>query len=105
MTRLLAMTFLLFSAAGCGAYSDILALDGDATVGATVYADNCASCHASDGTGGTGPDLTAHVGHHSESELVTVIAEGDGVMPAFASTLTDQEIADVLAFLVDSWGG
>lgn len=104
MTRTLFPLAILALTAGCGEYDDILSLEGDASAGATVYADNCASCHAADGTGGTGPDLTAHVGHHSDEELVGTIVDGSGTMPAFGASLDDQDIADVLAFLIDSWG-
>lgn len=104
MTRLLCTLMLLLGASGCADYDAILALEGDSTEGATVFSDHCASCHGADGTGGTGPDLTSHIGHHSSAQLVGVVVEGDGVMPGFAGTLDDQQIADVLAFLVESWG-
>lgn len=91
---------------GDGTRSDaILALDGDATAGATVYADNCAVCHAASGLGvddgGTGPNLTEAAGETSEdAEFIGYILNGEGDMPSF-SDLTDQEIADVLAHIHD----
>ena len=83
----------------------IPALDGDATAGATVYNDNCALCHAASGLGvndgATGADLTEAAGEASEdAELIGYIINGEGDMPAFAD-LTDQEIADVLAYIHD----
>ncbi|MFQ5501476.1 MAG: c-type cytochrome, partial [Phycisphaerae bacterium] len=33
-------------------------LTGDATAGAQTFADNCAVCHAADGTGDIGPNIT-----------------------------------------------
>lgn len=70
---------------------------GDATAGATVFADNCASCHAADGTGGSGPDLT---GMTDEAEIEEYVVNGDGGMPAFGDTLSEQEIADVVAHVL-----
>jgi mono/diheme cytochrome c family protein len=83
----------------------ILALDGDATAGATVFSDNCALCHAASGLGvddgGTGTNLTEAAGETSEdAEFAGIILNGEGNMPAF-SDLTDQEIADVLAYIHD----
>ncbi len=79
--------------------SAILDLQGDATAGETVYADNCASCHGADGTGqGEFPGIVGEVGEGNESEVLAVVLNGQGNMPAFDS-LSDQELADLLAFL------
>ena len=75
--------------------SDILSLTGDPTSGETVFADNCASCHAADGTGGAGPNLTQT---SFQDEYVDLILNGEDSMPSFSS-LSDQEIADMLAWL------
>lgn len=75
----------------------ILGLDGDATAGAEVYAANCAACHGEDGTGGTGSDLTAGA-IDSEAIVEIVLYGGDG-MTAFEDILSDQEIADVVAYV------
>lgn len=74
----------------------ILGLSGDATAGADVYDANCASCHGTDGSGGSGPSLLDE--YPGAAEAVDVILEGTGDMPAF-DTLADQDIADLLAFL------
>lgn len=77
--------------------AEIEGLTGDATAGADVFSANCASCHAADGTGGTGPDLTAH-GDHSRAELIGIVFNGEGLsMPEFGSKLDNQEIADVVS--------
>ena len=73
-----------------------LALEGDATNGAEVYAVNCAGCHGADGGGGSGPNIQ---GEDSEEEVASVILEGEDSMPSFDGDLTDQEIADVVAFV------
>lgn len=74
-----------------------LDLTGDSTAGEAVYAANCSGCHGADATGGIGPDLTEHSGNLSDEEIVLTIAEGSGNMAAVA--ISDQEIADVLAWL------
>ncbi len=78
---------------------------GDATHGATVYADQCAKCHGLRGTGGQylgigGPQVlkTATNGflryaiHHGRPGTA---------MPAFEQTLDDKSIEDVVALMRD----
>lgn len=80
-----------------------LTLEGDATAGATVFADTCAVCHGESGEGGTGPALTDEVPEKSDEELVDIIRNGYEEMAPV--DLEDQEIADVLAYLRDTFGG
>lgn len=96
MTRSLLFLLPLLVACGSDRADTVLGLEGDATAGELVFADTCASCHGVDGTGGTGPDLTAE--SEDDAELVEVILYGDGEMPA-QDQLTDQEVADVVAFV------
>lgn len=79
-----------------------LALTGDETAGETVFSTICATCHGADGTGGSGPNITGVTSGLSDAEIVTIIAEGKGSMPA--QGLDDQEIADVLAYIRATWG-
>lgn len=73
----------------------ILGLTGDAANGETVYADNCATCHGADATGGIGPAIAGkELDEIVETSLVGV---GDE-MPAF-DTLADQDIADLAAYV------
>ena len=81
-----------------GRVDDINALEGDSDNGAEVFAANCAGCHAADGTGGSGPDIT---GEDDQDEVTEVVLEGEGSMPAYDGDLTDQEIADVVAYVID----
>jgi mono/diheme cytochrome c family protein len=88
-------------AAGCaegdGAGVDaVLALTGDTGNGEVVFAANCASCHAADGTGGTGPNIT---GGLSADQIARVVVNGEDSMPSFSGTLSDQEMADVVAYV------
>jgi alcohol dehydrogenase (cytochrome c) len=73
---------------------------GNAAAGATVYADNCESCHGADGRGGNGgPDLTAIPSAKNYNAVVTQVENGGGGMPAFKGQLTAQQIADVSTYV------
>ena len=90
MTRLFPLLLLV----ACG---DPSSLTGDAANGDTLYQANCASCHASDGTGGSGPNITGEI--EETGELTDIILNGEGDMPGFADSLSDQDVADIIAFL------
>ena len=93
-------------------------------LGETVYAENCASCHGVDLEGEAqwkiqneddsfrSPPHSAdgHTWHHPDNVLIQSIEEGgarfEGLniggtsdMPAFAATLTDEEITAVLNYI------
>ena len=73
---------------------------GDAAAGKAVFADNCATCHGSAGTGGNGgPDLTTIPAAKTVAGVVKQVTNGGGGMPAFKGTLTDKQIADVAAYV------
>ena len=62
---------------------------------------DCFACHAIGGAGGRrGPDLGAVGARLSREQLVATILSGKGqAMPSFAGSLTNEELADVVAFL------
>ena len=77
------------------------ASEGDPANGKSIYASaGCGGCHtfsAAGSTGTVGPNL-------DESDMdfdaaVQQIKNGGGGMPAFGDRLSDQEIADVAAFI------
>jgi mono/diheme cytochrome c family protein len=79
---------------------------GDAANGEVTYAAACAACHGPDGEGTTiAPEAlndAALLEERTDEELATAIQQGVGDrMPAF-STLSDQEILDLVA-LLRSW--
>jgi len=82
----------------------ILALSGDATAGESVFARcSVSSCH---GTGGNmpiagTPPLDDEVPEQSDEQLIDVVIGGYETMPA--QTLTDQEMADLLVYLRDTF--
>ena len=88
---------LLFACANeQGRVDDILALDGDPVNGEAVFAAECATCHAEDGTGGSGPNIAGGVSPEKVAEFVLF---GEEDMPAYDGDLEDQDIADVVAFV------
>jgi mono/diheme cytochrome c family protein len=91
----------------------------DASKGAALFGDNCASCHGAEGKGvpGTFPPLagdpvvnaanpTAHIGTvlHGLSGKVISGQKYEAQMPPFADQLSDQEIADIINHERSSWG-
>ncbi|MFI3014193.1 c-type cytochrome [Klebsiella aerogenes] len=89
------------------------------TPGASLYADNCSACHQSAGEGYPGiyPALSGNpaVQSHDPSSVISLLLEGgqppslrggadDDVMPDFSSQLSDEQIADILNYIRNSWG-
>ena len=84
-------------------------LKGDSTAGAKIFASaGCIGCHtlaAAHATGTVGPNLDT-VTPKPDYRLATArVTLGKGVMPSFKGQLTDQQIADVAAFVVKATGG
>ena len=75
---------------------EIIELSGNPVVGGTIYAPYCQACHGVDGIGIDGIRLSDVV---IVEGTVNVILFGRYTMPAFESILSDQDIADVLAFI------
>jgi cytochrome c553 len=78
--------------------------EGDAAAGKEVYASaGCGSCHtfADAGTTGTvGPNLDESSADFAAAQQQ--IAEGGGGMPAFSGQLSEEEIANVAAYVVET---
>jgi mono/diheme cytochrome c family protein len=86
---------------------------GDARHGETIFLQYCQGCHGPDGRGG-GKGFMPHVGPLArkgyietmpDEYLAAVITEGglavgkSAYMPSWKTTLTEQDIADVIAFI------
>jgi mono/diheme cytochrome c family protein len=87
--------------------------NGDSQHGHTIFKRYCQGCHGPDGQG-AGKGFMPHVGPLArkgyidllpDSYLTTVIEEGgeatgkSGFMPSWKTTLTEQDIADVIAYI------
>jgi cbb3-type cytochrome c oxidase subunit III len=84
-----------------------LTLAGDSARGLTLFLRNCAGCHGMDGRGGIAPEIGNPVFQKAASDefIVRTIRAGrqGSAMPAFerpdAPAFTDQDVADVLAYV------
>ncbi len=79
--------------------------------GAQTYKSNCVVCHGADGTGtATGKSLKAPDLHSDTVQKMTVaqmisqVADGKNNMPPFKSTLTDDQIKDVVTYVRTTFG-
>jgi len=83
-------------------------LEGDPVAGKEIFLGTagCGGCHtlADAGTSGTvGPNLDQSPA--SEDLVVDRVTNGRGAMPPFQGTLTEQQIADVAAYVSQAAGG
>jgi mono/diheme cytochrome c family protein len=79
--------------------------EGDPVAGKVVFTTNCGGCHVlSDaGTSGSvGPNLDD--AQPDAALVVERVTNGQGVMPPFAGVLTEQQIADVAAYVSTAAG-
>jgi mono/diheme cytochrome c family protein len=122
MKQLLAITFAMTLVPACddggdesggeeggGSRTDmILALSGTSAAGQTVFTANCgvASCHGADGnTPGTSSTkrLSDEIPGLSDKQIVDIVINGEGTMPP-QTGLSDQQVADVLAYVQETFG-
>lgn len=96
----------------------------DTSAGETVYGNTCIACHQETGQGipGTFPPLAGTVpeflqkGDQGRKVLMEVVVYGmkgdvtiagtdyNGTLPTWGKVLTDQQIADVLNYVLNAWG-
>ncbi len=80
---------------GADRADDILSLSANEANGEELYRTFCASCHAVDGSGGTGANIQ---GASARLTVESMLAP-PALMPDYSSTLTDQEMADIAAYV------
>jgi mono/diheme cytochrome c family protein len=90
--------------------------------GSVLFAQYCAACHGAELQGaanwkvrlsnGSLPppphDDSGHTWHHPDPVLLSIVTNGgdpayNGVMPGFAETLTDDQMAAILDFIKSQW--
>lgn len=85
--------------------------EGDPQRGGELYVENCAMCHGVDGQGRVGARLENFPGIQIEATLSQTIAQGipGSVMPGWSQAsggpLSEQEIADIVAYVASAFGG
>jgi mono/diheme cytochrome c family protein len=80
--------------------------EGDPAAGKEVFTTNCGSCHTladAGTTGSVGPNLDES--QPTVELAVDRVTNGQGVMPPFADTLSEQQIQDVAAYVSTATGG
>ncbi|KFC70290.1 putative bifunctional cbb3-type cytochrome c oxidase subunit II/cytochrome c [Devosia sp. LC5] len=119
------MVFVRPLASICTLAALLTCTQGQELDGRELYLEQCASCHGVDLEGqpdwmarlpnGRLPapphDETGHTWHHSDRQLFRIIKEGlasivpgyETDMPAFADTMTDDEIRSVLDYIKGTW--
>jgi mono/diheme cytochrome c family protein len=76
--------------------------------GQRLYIQNCAPCHAQDGSGNASIEAPAinqdgEVWQWSQSELEEHVLEGGGNMPALSGQLDADQVEIILSFIQDWW--
>ncbi len=78
---------------------------GTASAAASLFAANCASCHGSQATGGTGPALAGNERVRNEAMVANTIRFGRGAMPGFLAQLEPEEITLLVDFVTQELAG
>jgi quinohemoprotein ethanol dehydrogenase len=74
----------------------------NAEAGKEVFAENCSVCHGATGRGGNGgPDLTTMPKAKEQAGAEEQVTNGGGGMPAFKGQLSEEEIKNVAAYVVE----
>jgi len=71
-------------------------------VGAGLYSKHCAKCHGGNGRAvmsGTPDLLVQNLVSKSTPQLLNTLKQGQGIMPAYAGLLTEEQMFDILAYL------
>jgi quinohemoprotein ethanol dehydrogenase len=74
----------------------------NAEAGKEVFSEECSVCHGATGHGGNGgPDLTTMPKAKEQKGAEEQVTNGGGGMPAFSGTLSEEEISNVAAYVVE----
>ncbi len=99
------MLVMMMLACGGDRVEDVLALTGDEASGEALYGSDCSGCHGESGEGGLGPSMSEVVSGHDDAAIVEITLLGLGEdMPAH-EYLSDQDVADILAWLTANFSG
>jgi mono/diheme cytochrome c family protein len=83
----------------------ILELSGDPTAGAPLFVEHCTRCHGAEGMGTSkAPSLVERVPMRSDETIARALLLGKGEMPEWGDDFVDQQIANVFAYLRQTFG-
>jgi len=97
------MFALVLASAGAQGNEQTTATTASPDLGAQVY-ESCAVCHGSNGEGGVGPAFVGNKNIQDVQYQLQTILNGRRAMPAWAATLSDEQIAAVATHERTSWG-
>jgi len=99
--RWAAIGLALFSLAAC-----TLGRPADDASGQEIYEQLCARCHGDDLSGGVGPDIgpASYSAGETAEYLRFTIVNGRGRMPSFSTTLEDEQVDRLVAYLREVQG-
>jgi len=72
---------------------------GDGKRGEELYKASCVVCHGARAMGGVGPKLAGNPVLSNDEAFWKIVHEGRHVMPPLKSAVTDQQMADIRAWL------
>lgn len=72
---------------------------GDSSKGEGLYNSSCIVCHGPQAAGGIGPRLAGNAVLSNEPVFWKVVYEGRHVMPPLKGAITEQQMADIQAWL------
>lgn len=72
---------------------------GDATRGEELYNASCVVCHGTRAIGGIGPRLTGNPVLSNDQAFWKIVHEGRHMMPPQKGVVSDQQLADIRAWL------
>jgi mono/diheme cytochrome c family protein len=75
--------------------------DGGSTDGAALFDSGCAGCHGADGDSGYAPDLSDEVPGKALDDIIEVVQQGEGDMPAIYTDATQAEA--VAQYVLDTF--
>jgi mono/diheme cytochrome c family protein len=96
----LALSSSLAWAGDAGSQTPGTIISGDSRRGEKLYDASCVVCHGPRATGGIGPRLAGNPVLSKEKTFWTVVYEGQHVMPPLQGAVTEQQMADIRAWLL-----
>ncbi|MDF2668504.1 MAG: cytochrome [Paenibacillus sp.] len=79
----------------------IPAVQLDVAAAEAIYKKSCISCHGDQLQGTMGPNLQKVGTKYTKEQLYKLILNGKGGMPAFKSSLKEEEVANLALWLAD----